>query len=1211
MDSNLDLTGLFRQYQGKLLSWYTSLVLLITRQQSKFILWPASIVFVISYPALYSFVSQIPHSSTASTSNLVDVLALNNSTDFGFESRQVWIQPSLETIPQEGYALTKKFLMDSLEVQTSLLEGIDLNQGLLHSVFEFWNNDLDVLNSSQNLLRTVQKHDNSHLEHDGILAGIVRVDGVVISAEALKISLIFEKGSKIGSQWDENVSKFQSQKFTLLTPSSSSNRIYEFKYIPFAYFGFTLCNISYLLVIIYVVMSISNVQSVKSRVGLLVAFVVEIALSLLSSATITSYFFTELDLMEVPMQILAFVVIIVGLENMFRLINAVSQTSEDLPMNRRFVDAFITQSYLSTIIVVVDAFLLLGLVPLFIGAGKSTLQFCLFASLAILIDHFMHLTYFTSVLYIDMRRMELEDLIQEQSNHKPPKTLLQRSKLDSVKRAMETYIGRAQLPLTTTVTGSVVCALFLLFANITWMGREVVDSSSVNLIPSGFQYAFEDTTKKIPCTTRYVPYFLSKKAHAYEMLKFFDRKTIALSVSEPVVIAYSSSLSGSVAFDLSTVYNYDIYYVLEFAACLIFILSTAVIIMKYSLDKKDISQLQEDQEEEGVLDSNGRACFQSKELTRGHFLDIVRISTSSCPFVVTVGMDHKVLVWSPLSLPLPMPSQLPVSGKLLPIIDVILSNSGGFIVIVSKSGVLKCWSRLTMSWIWTIQIDALKNGRALEYFFRKRTKSSVGSRRLRVSRPSRLSTVESNETINETTKEADTQKALSPQRQSRSIDTNSMIQQIRSMSIDSAYDRSNNLKALSENTKKDFITVLPDGTIYVISCEDGSVTKFDASSQPLVCAKKLISPRVNDRLVCLTADGTLVVGTVINNKWKIRKVHIQKESYNSGKSLTTPATLSRTSSMDYQSYSQFQAFKHTAPSLDSTTPPSVEKKDYSSAEIATVPFVGMVVCAHGTKADLIDVQTGTLMKTFEISEFKKGTFNVFHPDPYHCRFCGCASVSSFSLAYIEKDSKTLVLHTFSIDNRAKNNICLRVERDPRETRCLGFDSVSEHQYCSSNVEGWCTTDLNMLIGVRKKNVEDIPSTREAGLRNRKLHRSSSTKIPSLSDIWEGWTLSATGKTRTFEIPNGTDQGLLIKSIGPVAKFGHKSIICSFGNVMKILYLGNDNLIEEGDLDKEGISGLSSNENSTALSFINRRRKMTLKKYNLTHSTKFNDPLDAD
>jgi hypothetical protein len=40
--------------------------------------------------------------------------------------------------------------------------------------------------------------------------------------------------------------------------------------------------------------------------------------------------------------------------------------------------------------------------------------------------------------------------------------------------------------------------------------------------------------------------------------------------------------------------------------------------------------------------------------------------------------------------------------------------------------------------------------------------------------------------------------------------------------------------------------------------------------------------------------------------------------------------------------------------------------------------------------------------------------------------------------------------------------------------------------------------------------------------------------------------------------------LLIKSIGPVAKYGRKSICVAFGNIIKVLYFGNEEIHDNAD-----------------------------------------------
>lgn len=666
----------------------------------------------------------------------------------------------------------------------------------------------------------------------------------------------------------------------------------------------------------------------------------------------------------------------------------------------------------------------------------------------------------------------------------------------------------------------------------------------------------------------------------------------------------------------------DIFFILEFLIFLVFCISSLCIILKITIsDFKTplLAKYPTDISSSPNKTGSSKHYLNSKDLVDGHVLDIVKLGTSSCPFIVSVAIDHKILVWSPLKNPIPEPTLLPIDSRFLPVTEVSMSDSGSLITVFSRLGHIKCWSRLTMSWIWDIHLDMLENDTPLESFFRRRTQVSNGRRKL-ASRSAK-SKEKPASIINPNADEA----------------TN--LRPGRSMSLDSNFDNSVNLRKLTLNSDMEFIIVLKNGTMYTINCTNGELEQTTLCSSSLICAKKLVSPRVNDRIVAIKENGELLVSTAVNNKWRSRPVKIDTETYNKGRSLLTPAALSK----------EFELSKTNNNSKKVDFDLADSSACFDNIVMETVPFVGMIVQAYGSKSQLVDVQTGTVLKEWKIGRFKPTSFKVFHPEPSHCRFCGCASVPSFSVAYTELDTNYLILHTFSIDNRAKNNICLRVERDSRETRCLGFASVTEHQHALSNVEGWCSTDLNMLIGVRKKdtvhdseiikyaaiNEDEIESTgielngargsildsSQIGLRKRHNRLTQSSVVSDngcmkdikqddeikerrrLSDIWEGWTMTARGNVKFYEIPDGEDTGLLIKKLGPVRKFGHKSIVVCFGNIMKVLYLGNDNLIEEDECDAETASPY---QNTNSLSFINRRRKLRMKKYDLTHSTNFED-----
>ncbi|KAH3688498.1 hypothetical protein WICPIJ_000515 [Wickerhamomyces pijperi] len=342
-----------------------------------------------------------------------------------------------------------------------------------------------------------------------------------------------------------------------------------------------------------------------------------------------------------------------------------------------------------------------------------------------------------------------------------------------------------------------------------------------------------------------------------------------------------------------------------------------------------------------------------------------------------------------------------------------------------------------------------------------------------------------------------------------------------------------------------------------------------------------------------------MVSTAVNNKWKTRTVTIFENQFYLNNSET------RKDNNNNTDITQEEVVEAEQPKID-----------FSKSAIAIVPFVGFMVRACDSFAELVDVQTGVLIMKFPIREFKKNSFKVFHDQPTHCRFCGSASISSFSVVYTLLGTNTVVLHTFRVDHRAKKSICLRVERDVREIRCIGFNSVSQDIYELENVECWSATDNNQIIGVSKKieeviRIDDSDSDSDSNeidahlLRRRrggepKLKSRDTLAEPSTTpDLWKGWTMTADGKIDYYDIPqNGDSEGLLVNSISQMNKFGHKSIVVAFGNIMKVLYLGNDDLIYTDDNQRPPV-----NEEISGLSFVNKRRK------NLKKDT-VNSPLGA-
>lgn len=1146
--------------------------------------------------------------------------------------------------------LNKKFLTEAFNLQSYLLRGINLtdNDNLsVYSPLEFWGNDLDSLKNDTNVIKSINKKSiNNNLS---LFSGIIKVNGMIKSADALRIILLYKEqyptdngdlnSPNPGKIWDLNLEKFKSlqntdERFNLFlikdnentAPDETNGHTFYLKLTKMNSIDHFILTVCYLFISIYSIISISHLNTVKSKIGLFVALFVEVLLSLLSSATIISYAFKNESFFKIPLQILPFIVIVVATENTIRLINSTIKTPEESSTFFRISKALSKSGIHSTLIVLTNLFILLIIQPFLVS---NTKKFCLFVSIALIIDHLLHLTFFTAVLSIDITRSELVDLLNQKNtsklgflsrffNIKGYNSNKKRNDLFSLETDskgvpfLKKFYKNFKLPIQTTISSYTVISLFLIGTNLRWsmdsinFPNDLMNTSSLTAVLPTLPTTNNGINKEK--LENDLSLFLDKKSFNDEIFKLLNIKNsnsikTLIHIFNPNIGFFSKfnipmkflPNDEEYFFNSSFIYKFDIYYLLEFLASLVFVLSMSLIIFDFFTKNLSIN------DEQSLFDGNEnyqlikqknndydhqQNSFHIKLLNDGHFLDIIKIKTSNSPFIVSVGLDHKVLVWSPISQPIPKPTQLPIPQEMWPITNVVLSDNSNFIAIFSRTGIIKCWSRLAMTWIWKIRIDELFNSNPLESFFRIKTIPAFLKRKMNNGLQDDLTGTNNNHSRR-----------------------NSM-RSITSPTLNPTFIFANT-GGISNNIDEELVIVLKNGEVLNISVENGEIKREKITTSSIVSSIKLISPRVNDRLISTTVTGQLIVSTCVNNKWKSRTVNVDYKRFNNPE--TDAVGLNEIKRI--QNYNNIKFNKLNDVQINNTL--TIEE-EFSKSAIAVVPFVGMIVRTRGLTAELVDVSTGILIKKFAIKPFKKSSFKVFHDQPTHCRFCGSVSISSFSVAYTLLNTNKVIMHTFNVDHRAKTSICLRVERDPREIRCVGFNSVMENLYELDNVEVWCPTDKNQIIGVIKKSDEEInrsmneanglkrrnnTSSKNAGGDNKSRFKSSANKKnknESIPNIWEGWTMDANGVINFYEIPDvENSNGLLVNSIDQIAKFGYKSIVVGFGNIMKVLYLGNDDLIfsENNSNINEEISGLS---------FINKRRRQFNKKNEFLNSLNFSE-----
>lgn len=838
------------------------------------------------------------------------------------------------------------------------------------------------------------------------------------------------------------------------------------------------------------------------------------------------------------------------------------------------------------------------LVSLYHNEFLNVFQACI---LALLIDHMLQLTFLVGIIVIDLNRVELADLLKNGE------------KEDGVHEVNPISAYLLGLKGTRPSTDS-------------W--RHLIGTHFLKVAPSLLTHFWTFTV-------------LVFVACHFALLVLICRLVFPARLLNDV--------SGVISLDTETVswQTYDWLYYLELGTIVVFIFAISEIIFTLTFSKRQRKEVGQETamvpttvtvKELAAADET--KYFECITLKDAHRIDILKLACNSkSSFVVAIDLDHNVLVWSPLGntdAPKPInisthfaPEPNKPKREFWPVNQVEISNDSNYIIMINnKNAKIKCFERKSLDFIWEVSLPGElgcpgKRIVSVGAFFRKKTVAGFLARKLlqrkKASRMPKLSRRDSTTSMASTS----TITGNFPPPQLLEIDESGNMK-------DKPFDESIH--------REEFVMVLETGEVITISCSDvkmkvQNVLKQLYSDVPeskdlkIVSLQLLTTSRVNDRIVCNLSNDDLVVGTAVNNLWRFMKLDLNAVLYNAPVAGFMPVPMSRASSMSSIKHNFTSAFEmEKQNSQKQELPPKVRSetpKKYSAINtptIVTIDFVGMILRVKDLQAELIDTLTGMILKTFHVGVFKPGSFRVAHAEPTHCKFCGCASVESISLIYEDFYNKTVVVHTFTIESKkSRNSICLRVERDPREIRCVGFDSVLESQFWYEDVEKWEVTDMNVIIGVKKAYAKeefeevikdkssDYHSVFESGLTSlRSRSRLSLKQIEddrTLSDMWQGFVILAqNGKVIEYSIPpDAGDDDFSCSRANAIAKYGYKAVAIAFGCKIKILYLGGDKLIESDLYYSGSIDSLehvtNGVGNSNELLFINKRRQMQERKLN--------------
>ncbi|GAA6001018.1 hypothetical protein JCM10207_007376 [Rhodosporidiobolus poonsookiae] len=170
-------------------------------------------------------------------------------------------------------------------------------------------------------------------------------------------------------------------------------------------------SIGYILVTLYVSRYIRKLRA-HSKMGLLVTGFVELCASGIMSVSICWLLGWSLGL--VPWNLLAFLVLTSGLDNMILVLRAIANTDMNLPVPQRMSQGLKAVGVEMTVLLLVEEFMA-GALLSFVEINVMR-EWIRFGAVVLVVDYFLELTFFSTVLSIDIQRLELADLLAQNTS---------------------------------------------------------------------------------------------------------------------------------------------------------------------------------------------------------------------------------------------------------------------------------------------------------------------------------------------------------------------------------------------------------------------------------------------------------------------------------------------------------------------------------------------------------------------------------------------------------------------------------------------------------------------------------------------------------------------------------------------------------------------------------------------------------------------------
>ncbi|XP_077453989.1 sterol regulatory element-binding protein cleavage-activating protein [Stigmatopora argus] len=283
---------------------------------------------------------------------------------------------------------------------------------LMVSPGNYWQNQREVFDADPDPLKSIQKHEPKGLHTSATLRDLLfGVPGKLTGVSHYnKKKVVTYTISMVLSSYDAKFLGSLRTRLKQLHPSSNCSLKNErMVHVHFkeelAVAELIPLVTTYIILFAYIYFSTRKIDMVKSKWGLALAAVVTVLSSLLMSVGLCTLFGLTPTLNGG--EIFPYLVVVIGVENVLVLTQSVVSTPVDLEVKIRIAQGLSNESW--SIMKNVATELCIILIGYF-TLVPAIQEFCLFAVVGLLSDFFLQMFFFTTVLSIDIRRMELVDL---------------------------------------------------------------------------------------------------------------------------------------------------------------------------------------------------------------------------------------------------------------------------------------------------------------------------------------------------------------------------------------------------------------------------------------------------------------------------------------------------------------------------------------------------------------------------------------------------------------------------------------------------------------------------------------------------------------------------------------------------------------------------------------------------------------------------------